>query len=106
MNNIYSILKGIIETEKTMQKLQPMNKYTFIVSNEAWKIDIRNAVETMYNVTVTSVNTVPVRKKTRLAWRWKTIIKRKAFTKAIVTLKSWDKIDVAAVQEQKTKDGK
>ena len=106
MNNIYNILKGFIETEKTMKKLQPMNKYTFIVSSESWKIDIRNAVETLYNVTVISVNTVPVRKKTRLAWRWKIITKRKAFTKAIVTIKSWDKIDVAAVQDQKVKDGK
>ena len=101
MNNIYNVLLGMIETEKTVKRLQPNNQYTFIVTNGSTKIDVRKAVEKLYWVTVLSVNKTPVRKKIRQVWRWKIITKRKAFIKAIVTIKPTEKIDLIAIQDQK-----
>jgi len=45
---ITEILRHGVITEKTV-KLQEQNKYTFKVALEANKIDVRRAVETMFN---------------------------------------------------------
>src|SRR5881394_3564738 len=61
---ITEILRRGITTEKSV-KLQELNKYTFEVALKATKIDIRRAVETIFNVKVVSVNTMrmPGKKK-------------------------------------------
>ena len=103
---MYCVIKKSIETEKALKTLQPLNKYTFVVVKGSTKIDIKIAVEKIYKVKVMSVNKIPTRKKERLIWRWKVITKRKSSIKAIVTLKSWDKIDISEFKNSKTKDGK
>ncbi|MBU2559991.1 50S ribosomal protein L23 [archaeon] len=45
-------------TEKSMKLLESENKLVFVVSLKSKKIDIRNAVETLYEVKVTDVNTL------------------------------------------------
>jgi len=52
-------------TEKTV-KLQEQNKYTFKVALEANKIDVRRAVETMFNVKVVSVNIIRMPGKVKM----------------------------------------
>ena len=101
MNNIYSIILGFLETEKSVKKLQPLNKYTFLVNPTSSKVDVANAVSSLYNVEVIKVNTIPVRKKTRMVWRWKLFTKRRDGSKAIVTIKEWQKIDFADIKDQK-----
>lgn len=101
MSNLYNVLLGMIETEKAVRWLQPINQYSFIVSNNSTKIDVRNAVQKMYGVHVVSVNKLPVRKKIRKLWKSKITTKRPEYIKAVVTIKSWEKIDLTATQEQK-----
>lgn len=96
MNNYFWIIKGIIETEKT-HKLNWENKYVFLIDASANKIDVAKAVQYFYSVEVKSVNTVKIRKKTRLVWRSKIFTKRHAWSKAVVTLKEWNKIDFTAL---------
>jgi len=103
--NIYSVIKGFVETEKAFA-LQKMWKYTFVVSQDAEKIKISKAVTALYWVEVVSVNTIPTRKKERVIWRWKIFTKRQASTKAIVTLKKWDKIDFTSFSTTKKKEVK
>ena len=71
----------------------PDNKYIFRVAEGANKIQIKQAVEEIYNVRVTKVNTVKTRGK------WKRLRYQEGKTpdwkKAIVTLKEGDKIDIA-----------
>lgn len=106
MNKIW-ILLGFVETEKVVKSLQPQSKYVFKVRPDATKLDIKYAVKSLYGVNVKSVNVIKSRQKTRSVWRWRLIVKRKNFVKAVVTLKEWEKIDFSNIQDQKIiKDGK
>ena len=55
-------MKGIIEkpilTEKMTAQSETLNRYGFVVSKDANKIEIKNAVEKLYGVAVDSVNTM------------------------------------------------
>ena len=62
---ITEILRHGVITEKTV-KLQEQNKYTFKVALEANKIDVRRAVETMFNVKVVSVNIIRMPGKVKM----------------------------------------
>lgn len=92
MRTSYDILKNILRTEKGTRMLAD-NKYIFRVDKGANKIQIKQAVEEIYNVKVIKVNTVKTRGK------WKRLRYQEGKTpdwkKAIVTLKEGDKIDVA-----------
>lgn len=82
------------------------NKYVFLIDASANKIDVAKAVEYFYWVEVKWVNTVKIRKKTRLVWRAKIFTKRHAWAKAIVTLKEWNKIDFTALTFKENKSEK
>ena len=70
-------------------------KYGFIVKPEANKLEIKNEVESLYNVTVLDVNTARYAGKRQSKWTRAGLVKGKksAFKKAIVTLKEGDSID-------------
>lgn len=92
MKTSYDILKNIIRTEKGTAMLSE-NKYIFSVAPDANKIQIKQAVEEIYNVRVVSVNTVKMRGKwKRLRYQ---VGKTPDWKKAIVTLKQGDSIEVA-----------
>ena len=76
------LLRPII-TEKT-SAMQQQNKYTFRVPLTANKIEIRQAVEAVFNVKVVSVNTIQVLGKTKRMGR--NVGKRSDYKKAIVKL--------------------
>ena len=76
------LLRPII-TEKTA-KLMEENKYTFKVALNANKIEIRQAVETIFNVKVLDVNTIRMLGKYKRMG--KTMGKRSDYKKAIVKL--------------------
>ena len=68
------------------------NAYTFMVHKEANKIEIRQAVEKLWDVKVLSVNTINRKGKTK---RFRFTQGRRADTKrAIVKLREGDKIDL------------
>jgi large subunit ribosomal protein L23 len=92
MKTSYDIIKHIMRTEKGSSMLAE-NKYIFHVAIDANKIQIKQAVEEIYNVTVKKVNTL------NLSGKWRRVRYKEGKTpdwkKAIVTLKQGDKIDVA-----------
>ena len=92
MKTSYDVLKNILRTEKGSSMLAD-NKYLFSVSVDSNKIQIKQAVEDVYNVKVVKVNTVKVQGK------WKRLRYKEGKTpdwkKAIVTLKQGDRIEVA-----------
>ena len=91
MVKAYKIIKSLLQTEKSAGML-PENKYLFWVDKRANKIEIKKAVESIYNVTVTKVNTQMARgKKKRVRYAEGKTPDRK---KAIVQLKSGDKIEI------------
>lgn len=91
MAHITDVLKKPVLTEKTLTLLDE-NKYTFDVDVNANKIEIRNAVEKMFNVKVESVNVMNVRPKTKRVGRYTGKTNRRR--KAIVKLAEGHKIDL------------
>ena len=85
---IYDIIKKpVYNTEKT-RDLLAKNEYTFFVDRRANKLQIREAVEKLFNVKVESVNTLNIKPKTERL----TVYKTPAIKKAIVKLKDGEKI--------------
>lgn len=76
------IIRPII-TEKTMTGIQN-KKYTFEVQKDATKIDVARAVEELFNVKVSKVNTLHVRGQFRRQGRNEGY--KRSWKKAVVTL--------------------
>lgn len=87
----YDIIKEPIITEKSMQLKEQYNKYTFKVAPNANKIEIKNAVEALFNVKVLSVNTINVLPKNKRVGQY--VGKTSAYKKAICKLADGNKID-------------
>jgi len=84
------LIKPVI-SEKSY-RLVDDGKYTFLVAPDANKTQIRQAVEQVFRVKVTGVNTINrqgKRRRTRFGWG-----KRANTKRAIVTLAAGDRIDV------------
>jgi large subunit ribosomal protein L23 len=89
--NPRDILLRPVVSEKSYGLLDE-GKYTFVVAPDANKTQIRQAVEAVFGVKVTGVNTVNrvgKRRRTRYGWGKRPDIKR-----AIVTLAAGDRIDI------------
>ena len=89
--NKWEIIKGPIITEKSNDLLEKENKYTFKVALEANKVEIKQAIEAIYNVKVVDIATVRVLPKRRRVGKYEGY--RSAYKKAIVKLAKDDKID-------------
>ena len=88
----HDIVKGILRTEKGAD-MMPFNKYLFWVDKSSNKIEIRKAIEDIYKVKVSGVNTIMMRGKSK---RVRYAVGRTPdWKKAIVTLKEGQKIDIA-----------
>lgn len=90
-----SILREPIVTEKMNASSEKLNCYGFVVDPRANKIQIKNAVEQTYGVTVDSVRTMNYYGKRKVR-QTKTMIQagnKSQRKKALVYLKDGDKID-------------
>ncbi len=85
------VLRRPIVTEKSTA-LQEQGKYTFEVHLHATKHEVKEAVEKVFNVKVMQVNTLRIPGKIKVVGRRR--IQRPAKKKAIVALKSGDKIQI------------
>jgi large subunit ribosomal protein L23 len=85
------IRKPIILTEKANVLREKNNQVIFEVAREANKVQIKDAVQKLFKVTVMSVNTMVMRGKDRRMGRG--YAKTQNWKKAIVTLKTGDSID-------------
>ena len=87
---LMSILKKPLTTEKSTN-LQQYNQYTFVVSKDSKSNEIKQAIETIFKVKVTKINTSIIRGKMKSFkghYGFRNDIK-----KAIVTLKEGNTID-------------
>ena len=81
--NAHEIIIAPVITEKSMTGIAD-KKYTFKVASDSNKVEIANAVETLFGVKVESVNTVSVRGRNKRVGRYSGTTS--AWKKAIVTL--------------------
>ena len=91
------IIKPVV-TEKMTQLGEKLNRFAFIVACDANKIEIKKAVEEMYEVTVTAVNTMNHDGKAKSRFTKAGLLsgRTNAYKKAIVTLAEGDTIDFFA----------
>lgn len=86
------VKRPLVLTEKGTRLREGHNQYMFEVATTANKIQIRDAVETLFNVKVDSVRTLNVRGRMRRMGRGKS--KTRNWKKAIVELRAGETIDV------------
>ena len=91
------IIKPIV-TEKLTAQGEKLNRYGFVVDGKANKLQIKEAVEKMYGVSVADVNTVNYNGKRKQRYSKTGILRGRTnhFKKAYITLAGDDKIDFYA----------
>jgi len=92
MNNSADVIKKILLTEKGTRLSEEQNQYLFRVAKEANKMEIKKAVEELFNVRVMAVNTM--RRKGK---------KKRARTAQFGTTASWKRAVVRIHEEDKDK---
>ncbi len=92
MQNYRDIIKGPIMTEKSSDLAQNKNTITFSVDPKANKIQIKQAIEKIFDVKVESVNTVSVRPRKKRVGKYSGYTNK--VKKAIVKLKDGSSIEL------------
>lgn len=87
----YDIIKRPLITEKTSIQKEASNQVSFEVDRRANRVEIKRAIEKIFNVRVSSVKTLHV--KGKIKQRGRIVGKRKDWKKAIVTLLPGERID-------------
>ncbi|HBN26364.1 MAG TPA: 50S ribosomal protein L23 [Desulfobacteraceae bacterium] len=87
----YDIIRRPLITEKTSIQKETMSKVTFEVSPKANRVEIKKAIEAIFNVRVDSVRTMNV--KGKIKRRGRIYGRRKNWKKAIATLLPGERIE-------------
>ena len=87
----HDIIKRPIITEKTSIQKETHNQLTFEVDRRANSVEIKKAIEGIFNVNVAKIRTMQVKGKTKQ--RGRIVGKRRDWKKAIVTLMPGERID-------------
>ena len=83
MKSMYDIIIKPIITEKSAQLVENL-QYTFEVAKDANKVEIKNAIEKIFNVKVVAIRTINVHRKAKRMQRYQGF--KPAYKKAIVKL--------------------
>ena len=88
----YNVLRRPVVTEKTSVLQELRNQYAFEVAPDTNKVEVRKAVETLFNVKVMKVNIVRLPGKHRRTFGRPG--ETRPWKKAVVTLKKGDTIEM------------
>jgi large subunit ribosomal protein L23 len=91
MKKTKQIIRRPIITEKATLMKENENKYVFEVEKESNKIEIKKAIEELFGVSVTNVNTYTTHGKVRTRGRFRG--RRPDWKRAVVQLKEGDTIE-------------
>jgi len=102
MSNIYDVILAPVVTEKTADQMEAQSLYTFIVAENANKIEIGHAVERLWDVTVKDVRTMRYAGKARRSFMGRMAKsqakgRRPSYKKAIVQLAEGEHIELYEV---------
>jgi len=86
--NRFDVLRRPIVTEKSTYQSAKLRQYVFEVAPSATKTQIRDAVQSIWNVQVTRVNVavVPAKRARRGRYGRRMVVRNKQYKKAVVTL--------------------
>jgi large subunit ribosomal protein L23 len=92
MTTIYDVLVRPLVTEKSNRNSSKLGQYAFVVADSATRTQVKDAVETLFDVTVARVNILNApAKRGRRAKSRRVLVRRPSFKKAIVTLAAGSK---------------
>lgn len=94
--HLYDVIRRPVVTEKSDGLSADLNVYTFEVDPRANKAQIKDAVETIFDVEVVKVRTVVMPQKMGRRLR-KTYIRRSEWKKAYITVASGQRIDLFGI---------
>lgn len=95
MTRYYEIIKSPIITEQSTKMIESQNRYTFKVERSANKIEIKKAIEAIFQVKVLSVHTTNVIPKFKRMGKYEGY--KPAYKKAVVKIAEGQKIDAFTV---------
>ncbi|MDY0375638.1 MAG: 50S ribosomal protein L23 [Desulfobacterium sp.] len=87
----FDIIRRPINTEKTTLQKETYNQISFEVARDANRVDIKNAIEKIFNTRVQAVKTMQIKGKVKQ--RGRIVGKRRNWKKAIVKLMPGQRID-------------
>jgi large subunit ribosomal protein L23 len=95
MTSIYEVLRRPLITEKSNYQSRKLNQYAFEVANEATKTLVKDAIETLFDVKVESVNIInnPAKRGRRARSR-RLLVRRPGYKKAIITLQTGQTLEI------------
>ncbi len=87
MSNLYEVLRRPLVTEKSNYQVNSLHQYVFEVAGDATRTQVKDAVETAFNVTVLRVNVLNMpAKRGRKSKSRRLLVREPGYKKAIVTL--------------------
>ena len=95
MTTIYDVLRRPLVTEKSSYQSGRLNQYSFIVADDATRTQVKDAIETLYDVSVVRVNIINTSAKRGRRLRSRRLLVRKpGYKKAIITLAEGQTLDM------------
>lgn len=95
MTLIQEVLRRPLVTEKSSRQSSHLSQYSFEVVSNATRTMVKDAVETMFAVTVAKVNILNMpAKRGRRARSRRLLVRKAGFKKAIVTLAEGQTLDI------------
>ncbi len=87
MSNLYEVLRRPLVTEKSNYQVNSLHQYVFEVAADATRTQVKDAVETAFNVTVLRVNVLNMpAKRGRKSKSRRLLVREPGYKKAIGTL--------------------
>jgi large subunit ribosomal protein L23 len=95
MTTIYDVLVRPLVTEKSSYQSGKLNQYSFVVADKATKSMVKDAIETLFDVSVVRVNIVNApAKRGRRARSRRLLVRRPSYKKAIITLADGETLEI------------
>jgi large subunit ribosomal protein L23 len=92
--NPYKVVIRPIDTEKTRYQASELGQYTFEIDRRANKVEVKRAIEEIFEVDVVSVNVVNMPAKASRRSGRRRVVRRSSWKKAVVTLAEGQRLDV------------
>ncbi len=95
MATTFDVLRRPLVTEKSSYQSGKLNQYSFIVADTATRKQVKDAIETLYDVSVVRVNiiNVPAKRGRRLRSR-RLLVRKSAYKKAVITLAAGQSLQI------------
>jgi len=95
MITIYDVLRRPLITEKSNYQSGKLHQFTFEVAKEATKVLVKDAIETLFDVSVVRVNIINTpSKRSRRARSRRLLVRVAGYKKAIVSLAEGDTLEM------------